>query len=72
MNAEDKLRFARYLPGYIEKEIIEKESTQGNESNEGNKGNQGNEANEKKILGYIEKINIDKNKLIIDTIINNK
>ena len=66
MNAEDKLRFARYLPGYIEKEIIEKESTQGNESNESNEGN------EKKILGYIEKINIDKNKLIIDTIINNK
>lgn len=69
MNAEDKLRFARYLPGYIEKEIIEKESTQGNESNESNEGNEGNE---KKILGYIEKINIDKNKLIIDTIINNK
>ena len=51
MNNEDKKRFARYLPGYIEPQEPEKI-----------------EDIKKNTLGYINKIDIDKNKLIIDTI----
>jgi len=57
MNTEDKKRFARYQPCYIEPpldpELQENEIT-----------------DKKNILGYIDKINIDKNKLVLDTIIN--
>ena len=64
MNDEDRQRFARYYPGYVEPpEIIE-------EDNDDDKNNE-NQSEKKNILGYIDKIDINKNKLIIDTIVNN-
>lgn len=73
MNIEDRKRFARYYPGYIETleeiEILNKIDNQVKKID--NQVKEEKELNDKKnILGYIEKINIDKNKLIIDTIIN--
>jgi len=63
MNVEDRKRFARYYPGYIEPpeelEILENEENQEKEI-----------IDKKNILGYIDKINFDKDKLIIDTIMN--
>lgn len=64
MNDEDRKRFARYYPGYVEPpEIIE-------EDNDDDKNNE-NQSEKKNILGYIDKIDINKNKLIIDTIVSN-
>jgi hypothetical protein len=60
MNDEDKKRFARYYPGYIEPlESIEDDD-------------KSNQTEKKNILGYIDKIAIDKEKLIINTISNTK
>lgn len=59
MNEEDKKRFARYYPGYVEPPETIEETTE-------------TQSEKKNILGYIDKINIDKEKLIINTIINNK
>ncbi len=64
MNNEDRKRFARYYPGYVEPpEIIA-------EDNDDDKNNE-NQSEKKNILGYIDKIDINKNKLIIDTIVSN-
>ena len=64
MNDEDRKRFARYYPGYFEpQDIIE-------EDNDDDKNNE-NQSEKKNILGYIDKIDINKNKLIIDTIVSN-
>jgi hypothetical protein len=66
MNDEDRKRFARYYPGYVEPpEIIEEDN-----DNDNNKNNE-NQSEKKHILGYIDKIDINKNKLIIDTIVSN-
>jgi hypothetical protein len=63
MNIEDRKRFSRYYPGYIELpeelEILDNEKNQENEDKDITKKN---------ILGYIDKINIDKDKLVMDTI----
>ena len=64
MNEEDKKRFARYYPGYVEPPENVEEDIQ-------NADNQSENNTEKKnILGYIDKIAIDKDKLIINTISN--
>jgi hypothetical protein len=54
MNEEDKKRFARYLPGYIELP-----PPQDNEEEQ-----KKNTEKSKDTLGYVEKIEIDKNDLI--------
>jgi hypothetical protein len=67
MNDEDRKRFARYYPGYVEPpEIIEEDN-----DNDDDKNNE-NQSEKKNILGYIDKINIDKDKFIINTIVNSK
>lgn len=66
MNIEDRKRFARYYPGYIE--LPEELDTLENEENQENQ--EKDITDKKNILGYIDKINIDKDKLIIDTIMN--
>ena len=60
MNEEDKKRFARYYPGYIEPEIEEDDNLETNENNDNN--------DKKNVLGYIDKIDIDKDKLVNDAI----
>jgi hypothetical protein len=61
MNANDRKRFARYYPNYIEPlELKEQELVDNNQNDK--------HSDKKNILGYINKINIDKNKLVIDTI----
>ena len=79
MNVEDRTRFARYYPGYIEPpeaDTSDNEKNQENQENEDENKNQettDKETTDKKnILGYIDKINIDKDKLVMDTIINSK
>ncbi len=57
MNEEDKKRFARYRPGYIEPP-----STLDNE--EANKQDIKNSEKVKDTLGFVEKIDIDPNDLI--------
>lgn len=66
MNKEDKQRFARYYPGYVEPPECDNDNNDANDANDGN-GND-NSKEKKNILGYIEKIDIDKDKLIIDAI----
>jgi hypothetical protein len=56
MNEEDKKRFARYYPDYVEPP--EQDNEADNSTN----------LDKKNILGYIDKIVIDKDKLINDTI----
>jgi hypothetical protein len=69
MNKEDKIRFARYYPGYIETNSdIENETIDNKNNNTGNNtgtdtSNNSNNIN-KNVLGYIEEIKIDKNELI--------
>jgi len=67
MNEEDKKRFARYYPGYIEPQVEEDDNSETNENNENTEHN-----DKKNILGYIDKIDIDKDKLINDAIQNTK
>jgi hypothetical protein len=76
MNKEDKIRFARYYPGYIETNSdIENETIDNKNNNTGNNTGTGtsntgtdtsNNINNinKNVLGYIEEIKIDKNELI--------
>jgi hypothetical protein len=64
MNEEDKKRFARYYPGYIEPQVEEDDNPETNENNDNN--------DKKNVLGYIDKIDIDKDKLVNDTIKNTK
>ena len=59
MNSEDKKRFERYRKGYIPKN--EDESVSGSVSNNNNSK-----------IGYIDKIDINKNVLITDIITTNK
>ena len=66
MNEEDKKRFARYYPGYVEPQINDEDNLDNENTNENT-----NE-NKKNVLGYIAKIDIDKDKLINDTITNYK
>ena len=61
MNEEDKKRFARYYPGYIE--TPEQDDTLENDTLENDNSN-----DKKNVLGYIDKINIDKEKLVNDAI----
>jgi hypothetical protein len=61
MNEEDKKRFARYYPGYIEPP--EQDDTLENDTLENDNSN-----DKKNVLGYIDKINIDKEKLVNDAI----
>jgi hypothetical protein len=63
MNIEDKKRFGRYYPGYIE--LPEELEISDNEKNQ---ENEDKDITKKNILGYIDKINIDKDKLVMDTI----
>lgn len=79
MNVEDRTRFARYYPGYIEppeadtSDNEKNQETQENEDEKKTKETTDKEKTDKKnILGYINKINIDKDKLVMDTIINSK
>lgn len=66
MNDKDRKRFSRYYPGYIE-QLEELEISDSGKTQE--KKNQDKDITDKKnILGYIDKINIDKNKLVMDTI----
>lgn len=58
MNEEDRKRFARYRPGYIEPPENDEEDIE-NDKDKDKKSKQ---------LGYIDKIEIDKDKFIIDTI----
>lgn len=62
MNEEDRKRFARYYPDYIEPP---------EEDNSDKDVDSDNNEEKKNILGYIDKINIDKDKLISETIMNN-
>ena len=56
MNKEDKIRFARYYPGYIETNSdIENKTIDNTNTNNNNNNNK---------LGYINEIKIDKNELI--------
>ena len=59
MNLEDKKRFERYRKGYIPED-----------ENSSNASNTSNTNNTK--IGYIDKININKNVLITDIITTNK
>ena len=79
MNVEDRTRFARYYPGYIEPPEADISDNDKNQKHQGNEEeNTNKEATDKKttdkknILGYIDKISIDKDKLIMDAIINSK
>ena len=63
MNEKDKLRFARYYAGYIEKEIISDNAIINSKNN--------TKKTENTVNCFINKINIDKNKLINDTILIN-
>ena len=65
MNEEDKKRFARYYPGYIEPP--EQDDTLENDTPENDNSND-NSNDKKNVLGYINKINIDKEKLVNDAI----
>ena len=58
MNIEDRKRFGRYYPGYID--LPEEIEISDNENKD--------ITDKKNILGYINKINIDKDKLVMDTI----
>ena len=58
MNIEDRKRFGRYYPGYID---LPKEIEISDNENK-------DITDKKNILGYINKINIDKDKLVMDTI----
>jgi len=80
MNKEDKIRFARYYPGYIETNSdIENETIDNKNNNTGNNTGTGTSNTStgtsnigtgssnninKNVLGYIEEIKIDKNELI--------
>lgn len=80
MNVEDRTRFARYYPGYIEPPEADTSDNEKNQENQGNEDEKKNKkttdkettdketTDKKNILGYIDKINIDKDKFIIDTI----
>lgn len=61
MNEEDKKRFARYYPGYVESVDNETLENLADEKDI-------TTSDKKEVLGYIEKIDIDKDKLIKDTI----
>jgi hypothetical protein len=65
MNDIDRKRFARYYPGYIEPEELQDDTNEDETSNNVN-------TEKKHILGYIEKIDFDKDKLINETISNTK
>ena len=58
MNQEDKKRFERYRKGYIPQNEDESNKSSGNYNNTK--------------IGYIDKININKNVLITDIITTNK
>ena len=58
MNKEDKIRFARYYPGYIETNSDIENKTIDNINTNTNNNNNNNK------LGYINEIKIDKNELI--------
>ena len=62
MNKEDKIRFARYYPGYIETNSDIENKTIDNTNTNNNTNNNNNNNNNK--LGYINEIKIDKNELI--------
>jgi hypothetical protein len=71
MNVEDRTRFARYYPGYIEPPEADTSDNEKNQENQGNEETIDKKTTDKKnILGYIDKISIDKDKLVMDTIIN--
>lgn len=84
MNVEDRTRFARYYPGYIEPPEADTSDNEKNQENEDEKKTKettdkkttdkkttDKETTDKKnILGYIDKISIDKDKLVMDTIVN--
>ena len=71
MNVEDRTRFARYYPGYIEPPEADTSDNEKNQENQGNEEAIDKKTTDKKnILGYIDKISIDKDKLVMDTIIN--
>ena len=66
MNENDIKRFARYRPGYIEPpetDLVDDIDIQKQPLD-----NTNNNPDKKHQLGYIDKITIDKNKLIIDAI----
>lgn len=74
MNVEDRIRFARYYPGYIEPPEADTSDNEKNQENQGNEDEKKTKetTDKKNILGYIDKISIDKDKLVMDTIINSK
>jgi hypothetical protein len=72
MNTEDRTRFARYYPGYIEPPEADTSDNEKNQENQKNEDENKETTDKKNILGYIDKISIDKNKLVMDTLINSK